>query len=79
MKTGHKLEKGKTGARTLYTRFKRRYADNNIGDGVVAHQLRFLRNREQKQTRLTNFSPSNSDENGTQARKGRQGHVHTIC
>ena len=48
MKTGHKLEKGKTGTRTLYTRFKRRYADNNIGDGVVAHQLGFLRNREQK-------------------------------
>ena len=68
MRTGHKLEKGKTGTRTLYTRFKRRYADNNIGDGVVAHQLGFLRNRE-KQTRLTNFSPSNSDENGTQARK----------
>ena len=78
MKTGQKLEKGKTGTRTLYTRFKRRYADNNIGDGVVAHQLGFLRNREQKQTRLTNFSPSNSDENGTQARKGKDRDTYTL-
>ena len=53
MRTGHKLEKGKTGKRTVYIRLKRRYADNNIGDEVVTHHLGFLRNREQKQTRLT--------------------------
>ena len=53
MRTGHKLEKGKTGKHTHYVRLKRRYADNNVGDGVVALQLGFLRNREQKQTRLT--------------------------
>ena len=34
MRTGHKVEKGKTGKRTLYIRLKRRYADNNIGDGA---------------------------------------------
>ena len=78
MKTAHKLERGKTGTRTLYTRFKRRYADNNIGDGVVAHELGFLRNREQKHTSLTNFSPSNSDENGAQARKGKDRETYTI-
>ena len=48
MRMGHKLEKGKTGKRTVYIRFKRRDVDNNIGDEVVAHQLGFLRNREQK-------------------------------
>ena len=78
MRTGQKLEKGRTGKRTHYIRLKTRYADNNIGDGVVAHQLGFLRNREQKQTRLTNFSPSNSDENGTQARKVKDRETYTL-
>ena len=48
MRTGHKLEKGKTGKSTLYIRLKRHYADNSVDNGVVAHQLGFLRNREQK-------------------------------
>ena len=31
MRTGHKLEKGNTGKRTLYIRLKRRDGNNNIG------------------------------------------------
>ena len=34
MRTGHKLEKGKTGKRTHYIRLKTCYADNNISDGA---------------------------------------------
>ena len=34
MRTGQKLEKGKTGKRTHYIRLKTRDADNNIGDGA---------------------------------------------
>ena len=34
MRTGHKVEKGKTGKHTLYIRLTRRDADNNIGDGA---------------------------------------------
>ena len=74
---GHELEKGKTGKRTVYIRLKRRDVDNNISE-VVAHQPGFFRNSEQKKTRLTKFSPSNSDENGTQARKGKDRETYSL-